>query len=320
MSFEDYQSLRRVRGEAEKKLAAETATYGTQQSIRMIPMRDGHSSEIIITAPPQTPGNGSPLIALLFGGGWAIGSAYQQLPYARSLSAIYGATVVTLSYRLAPEHPFPISQNDVYDSVIWLGQNATAIGADVLAGFILGGVSAGGSMTTTTAQKMVSEGVSPPLTGLWICVPNILHESIVPSKYKEVLIARKQNVDVPGLSMKDLDFLDTLIKQDVSSPDWSPFNAQNPHQDMPPAYFQVCGMDPLRDDGLIYEAVLRENGNVTKIDVYPGVPHVHFSMYPQLEISKKARLDVIKGFGWLLKKEVGLELMESMQPAAPAGG
>ncbi|KAG9604179.1 alpha/beta-hydrolase, partial [Aureobasidium melanogenum] len=320
ISFVDYKNVRKARADAEKKLAAESPTYNTKESVHAIFMRDGYGSEIVVTSPPKTPADGSPLVALIFGGGWAIGTAYQQIPYARSLSALYDATVVTLSYRLAPEHPFPIAQNDVYDSVIWLGQNASTLGADVSAGWILGGVSAGGSMTATTAQKMVNNKVSPPLTGMWICVPNILHASIVPDKYKSALVSREQNSEVPGLSMKDLDFLDTLMEQDITTADWSPFNARNPHKNMPPAYFQVCGMDPLRDDGLIYEAVLREHGNSTKIDVYPGVPHVHFSIYPQLKSSRAARLDVLKGFGWLLNKRVSLDVIESMEPAAPAGG
>ncbi|KAK6000286.1 hypothetical protein QM012_003918 [Aureobasidium pullulans] len=320
ISFVDYKNVRKARADAEKQLARGSPTYNTRESSHTIFMRDGHGSEIVVTSPPETPADGSPLIALIFGGGWAIGTVYQQIPYARSPSTVYGATVVTLSYRLAPEHPFPIAQNDVYDSVIWLGQNASSLGADVSAGWILGGVSAGGSMTAITAQKMANEKVSPPLTGIWVCVPNILHESIVPDKYKPVLVSREQNAEVPGLSMKDLDFLDTLMEQDVSSADWSPFNARNPHKNMPPAYVQVCGMDALRDDGLIYEAVLREFGISTKIDVYPGVPHVHFSMYLQLKLSRAARLDVLKGFGWLLKKEVSMDVIESMEPAAPAGG
>ncbi|KAH0348751.1 alpha/beta-hydrolase, partial [Aureobasidium melanogenum] len=319
ISFVDCKNVRKARADAEKKLAAESPTYNTKESVHTIFMRDGYGSEIVVTSPPKTPADGSPLVALIFGGGWAIGTAYQQIPYARSLSALYDATVVTLSYRLAPEHPFPIAQNDVYDSVIWLGQNASTLGADVSAGWILGGVSAGGSMTATTAQKMVNNKVSPPLTGMWICVPNILHASIVPDKYKSALVSREQNSEVPGLSMKDLDFLDTLMEQDITTADWSPLNARNPHKNMPLAYFQVCGMDPLRDDGLIYEAILREHGNSTKIDVYPGVPHVHFSIYPQLKSSRAACLDVLKGFGWLLNKRVSLDVIESMESAAPAG-
>jgi acetyl esterase/lipase len=69
---------------------------------------------------------------------------------------------------------------------------------------------------------------------------------------------------------------------------------------MPPVYFQVCGMDLNRDDGLIYERVLREGGVATRLDLYSGLPHCWWDMYPELEASEKRMEDTIGGVGWLL--------------------
>lgn len=75
------------------------------------------------------------------------------------------------------------------------------------------------------------------------------------------------------------------------------------HEDLPPAYFQVCGADPLRDEGLIYEHVLREEAGVkTRLDVFPGLPHGFWSWFPQAEFSKDFQVKTMEGFKWLLEQ------------------
>ncbi|PSK56964.1 Carboxylesterase 1 [Elsinoe australis] len=287
------------------------------ESTKNIAMRDGFQSEIRIHKPANPPAK-SPLIVLLFGGGFVVGSNMQLGPYARGLAALYGATVVTLSYRLAPEHKFPTQANDAWDSVSWLAKNAGSIGADPSAGFILGGVSAGGNLTAVTAQKAKDEGLSPPLTGLWLCIPVLLADETVPEKYKPLFFSRKQNANAPVFNIDAINRVDAYLQQDNKSPLWSPFNTPGAHKGLPPSYFQVCGMDPLRDDGLIYEAILRENGVKTKLDVYPGVPHAHFSYLPNLQSSKKAIVETIQGIGWLLGRSVSAQDVAAVT-APPSG-
>ena len=280
-------------------------------------MRDGFESQIRIHKPANPPAN-SPLVVLLFGGGFVVGSNVQLGPYARGIAAIYGTTVVTLNYRLAPENKFPTAPNDVWDSLLWLGKNASSIGADPSAGFILGGISAGGNLTAVTAQRYLNEGISPPLTGLWLSIPVLLSEQTVPEKYKHLWFSRKQNADAPIFNMDAIKRVDEYLGADDSSTNWSPFNDKGAHKGLPPSYFQVCGLDPLRDDGLIYERVLRDHGVKTKLDVYPGVPHAHFASLPFLKISQKANLDTIAGMGWLLGKSASQE--EIVKAMAPPGG
>jgi len=216
------------------------------------------------------------------------------------VARIYGATAVTLSYRHAPEDKFPAAPNDTWDSVKWLAENASSIGADPSAGFILGGISAGGNLTAVVAQKALDEKLSPPLTGLWVCIPVLLNEQTVPEKYKHRWFSRKQNENSPIFNGAAIEAVDKYLGADESSPDWSPFNLKHAFAGTPPTYIQVCGMDPLRDDGLIYEQMLRDHGVKTKLDVYPGLVHAHWSYLPQLEVSKKTVADTIVNFGWLL--------------------
>lgn len=228
--------------------------------------------------------------------------------------------VINISYRLSPEHKFPAAPHDTWDSLVWAGKNAESLGADPSVGFLLGGVSAGGNLTAVIAQKAQDENFSPPLTGLWLCVPLVFpNESLVPEKYRDEWFSHEQNSKAPILDKDAIDAVNRHLEPDGSSPLYSPFNSKTPHKGLPPCYVQVDGMDPLRDDGLIYEKVLRDHGVKTKLDVWPGLPHAHFSFLPTLQCTKSAVWDTFNGFGWLLGKEVTPEKVGSAM-AAPGGG
>ena len=89
---------------------------------------------------------------------------------------------------------------------------------------------------------------------------------------------------------------------DSYSPLMSPVAFETGHKNLPPTYFQICGLDPLRDDALIYDRILREECGVeTKVDLYPGLPHGFWSWWPTADFSRKQQQDCVEGLGWLLK-------------------
>ncbi|KAL1311508.1 hypothetical protein AAFC00_001631 [Neodothiora populina] len=267
-------------------------------------MRDGYESTVAIFTPVSKPEGGSPLVVLLYGGGFLIGTCKDMAVWARACVTLYGATVVCPSYRLGPENKFPAAQNDVWDTLRWSIDNAASLGADPRKGFVLGGTSAGGQLSAVTAQKYVGEKLAPPLTGIWLSIPAILaHDFPPPKEYQDVFFSRDQNADAPILTSSAIDMIDEVYAMDHSSDMFSPFNAKNPHVGLPPTYFQVDGLDPLRDDGLIYERVLRAHSVTTRIDVYPGLPHSHWSFFPGLRSTVKAQTDIVKGLGWLLGQD-----------------
>lgn len=116
-----------------------------------IPMRDGYLSPTRVYKPQNPPASPKPLIVILFGGGFMMGDNRQMAPMAAVLSVQYGATVVLPSYRLSPEHPFPVAQNDTWDTLIWISEHAKsapelAAVVDPSAGFVLCGASSGGNI------------------------------------------------------------------------------------------------------------------------------------------------------------------------------
>ncbi|KAF4555848.1 Alpha/beta hydrolase fold-containing protein 11 [Elsinoe fawcettii] len=311
-SYPLIQVIRQQTLAAEQKRSDEAIEAGRHEEVRKITMRDGHESEVRIHRPSSPPSSGSPLIVLIHGGGWIFGNAMQFGSTARILIDLYGATVVSISYRLAPEQPWPKGHEDAWDSLVWIAANAEALGADPKAGFIVGGASAGGNMAAVLAQRSLQDKLAVPITGIWLSVFMIFKDaSHVPEQYKHLYLSAEQNADAPGLLNKSaLAYIRASVKADGHSPMFSPINAEKPHEGMPPAFIQAAGMDVVRDDALIYERMLREHGVTTRLKVYPGVPHGHSTLYPQLKSSKEANADSIEGIGWLLDKKSKREDIE----------
>ncbi|KAK3659090.1 hypothetical protein LTR56_001527 [Elasticomyces elasticus] len=120
-------------------------------------------------------------------------------------------------------------------------------------------------------------------------------ERHVPEKYGKYFVAREHNAYAVTLDADALAALARLNGWDV------------PLSRLPPTYFQVCGADPVRDDALIYDEMLKEAGVKTKVDFCAGCPHGHWAFMPGIEVSGKAVVDTMVGIGWLLGKEVSGE-------------
>lgn len=257
---------------------------------------------------------------LYHGGGFAMGMPESCLGYARGFASLFNATVVSPSYRLAPEHPFPTGVNDAYDVLRWCGEHAARLGADVRQGFIVGGSSAGANFAPVLARRSVEEDMQPQLTGQWLAYPVFGHEGssdevdvLVPQaaeKYKEIWgMSWKQNDEAIVLDGRSARLLFGFLKPDWRDPLFNPLVKKGGFElsGMPRAFVQVAGLDLTRDDGLVFAYALEDAGVDVKLLVYPGVPHSFSGFFPSLEVSKKAGVDLAEGFGWLLGQDVDME-------------
>lgn len=247
-----------------------------------IPTSDGHNNIAIVVKRKGTSNHG-PLVLLFFGGGFCSGEPKQMVPYGRGLARLYSAVVVCCDYRLAPEKIFPTSAEDAYTALEWCAHNAAELKADPSKGLVVGGVSAGGNLSGVITALSIERKLSPKVTGQWLSVPCFFDETTVPAEYKDKFICREQNAEVPGMSMDAVRGMLGLYKPDPSSPYYNPMYSKAQIKDLPPAVFQVDGMDPIRDDGLIYADILEKASVPTQLYVYPG--QVFFNLLPLLTAS-----------------------------------
>ncbi|KAH0524928.1 hypothetical protein TsFJ059_007367 [Trichoderma semiorbis] len=284
--------------DAAPKIDPATLPY-LQEDIQ-IPVRDNRTTEIRVYKPREESAEGRPGLVVFHGGGYAVGDLDTEA-WLCALFAKLGGVAVNVNYRHAPEHVFPSAIEDAYDATKWTAQNLKSLGIDPEKGFLVGGESSGGDMALIVAHLCLNDKLSPPLTGIYAAMPGGVNHETVPEKYKDRFISFKQNANAPVLSLESLKFIWKNNQADLHSPLVFPV-AFPTHKGLPKTYFQVCGLDPVRDCALVMEQVFKDDGVATKKDIYPGLPHGFWGFFPDLKISAKQQRDAEEGLKWLLSK------------------
>ncbi|KAJ7624713.1 Alpha/Beta hydrolase protein [Roridomyces roridus] len=242
-----------------------------------------------------------PLYVWFHGGGWTVGNVDMDDYQLRQLCVELQISVVNVEYRLAPEHPTPIPQDDCYTGIKWAVENQVLLSADVKKGFLVGGLSSGGHITAVLAHRARDDPwfEGRRITGHIMQIPAFCHPDAVPEEYKGSLFSFKQNEVTPGLSVADLEWFYKQLGGSPTSPDVSPL-LHPVHAGLPPAVFQICGLDPLRDEGLLYGKILRNDGVKTRVHTYGGVPHGFNYMLPNIAAAKRWEREYREGLRWIL--------------------
>ena len=223
---------------------------------------------------------------------WSIGNAAPALPNA------WNAILTQIS--LAPEHKFPIGVNDCWDALEWSLANCNMLGATPSRGVLVGGASAGGNIAAVLALLSRDRKLEPRITGQYLCVPALLPDTNVPAHFAHLYQSREINTNDPVLKLGP-NMIEQIYEPDPKSPLWDPFNHADGHKGVAKAFFQVGGLDPLRDEAVLYDRVLRENGVLTRFELYSGYGHMFWTNYPELDESVKFVEDTLKGIKWLLE-------------------
>ncbi|VUC25599.1 unnamed protein product [Clonostachys rosea] len=219
-----------------------------------ITVSDGERISVRVYTPSDQSGL-LPGLVYIHGGGWTLGDLEGEDIACRAICAACQLVVVSIDYRLAPENPFPKGLEDSWDGLLWTIQNAAQLGIDGK-NIILAGSSSGGNTTAVLAHRARDQGIT--LKGQILRIPATCHIDCYPPELQ--LYSMEELKDAPLLCKKSMElFYHYYNPPDPSSPEVSPLLNTN-FKGLAPAYLQVSGMDPLRDEGLAYAEKLKQAG------------------------------------------------------------
>ena len=197
---------------------------------------------------------GGPVPCLLFlhGGGWVLGNLQSHEGICRRIAAVTGCCVMSVDYRLAPEHPFPAAVEDSAAALQWTAAHAESLGIDARR-IAVGGDSAGGNLAAVLAL-MGRDGIVPRTTYQVLLYP-ATDLRMTGESYERV------TDDMPLTARAMRYFIDHYVPREADRSDWraSPLLAAS-LEGTPPAIVLTCGHDPLCTDGQLYAARLEREG------------------------------------------------------------
>ncbi|UPJ66304.1 alpha/beta hydrolase [Bradyrhizobium sp. 191] len=234
----------------------------------------------------------SPALVFFHGGGWVIGDLDSHDVVCRQLAAEGALIVISVDYRLAPEHKFPAAADDAIAATRWIAAHARDLGVDA-SRLSIGGDSAGGNLAAVVALAARDAG-GPALAGQVL---------IYPATDFAMTHASHSEPETSVLLTHSVIrwFRDHYLNGAADIHDWraSPARAQN-LAGLPPAYVLTAGADPLRDEGDEYAERLRQAGVPVTYKHFPGQFHGFFTMGKLLRQANVAVSEIgvwLKGLG-----------------------
>ncbi len=255
-------------------------TFGTA------PARDDHEIPLRIYRPRALPDSRTdvPVVMWFHGGGWVWGNPVDYDPICTFVAARVGCVVVSVDYRLAPEHRAPVAAHDCVDATTWVQVSGDVLRADT-GRMAVAGDSAGGNLAAVVAQVLRDAGTTAllhqalvyPAVDLTMSSPSI-------AEHSEGAILTRRSMDA---------FLDHYAGPggDVLDPLLSPLFGRL--EGLPPALVQTADLDPLRDDGIRYADALRGAGVPARLTNYLGVPHGFASFPGATPVGRQQRWELV---------------------------
>ncbi|WP_433175434.1 alpha/beta hydrolase [Actinoallomurus sp. CA-150999] len=266
VGYEDLPALRKERAALVVPQASDERITITE---RRTPIR------LRIYRPVDPPGI-LPCLYWIHGGGMIMGSVEADDARLVEYALAVGCVVVSVDYRLAPEHPYPAGVEDCYAGLEWTAAHTDELGIGAIA---VGGASAGGGLAAATALMARDRG-GPDLAFQLLCYPMLDDRHETPSSFMEV----------PSWGRRENTFAWTALLG-PSPADVPPYAAPARATDLsglPAAFLDVGQVDIFRDECLDYARRLAQAGVPTEFHLYPGACHGWESLVPDARLSRRA--------------------------------
>jgi acetyl esterase len=210
----------------------------------------------------------------IHGGGWTLGASDMQDLRLKRLARETGLTVVSVDYRLSPEHPYPAAPDDCEAAALWLVGDESSAAVGNTARLTIGGDSAGAHLAAVTLLRLRDRHGITGAFGAAVFQYGCFDLSMTPSQ--RLWGERNLVLSEPIITWFADNFLGDRDREQRRDPDISPLYADL--SGMPPAMFTVGTQDPLLDDTLFMEARWRAAGHATELRVWPEAPHGFLSL------------------------------------------
>ena len=226
----------------------------------------------------------SPALVFFHGGGWVIGNLDTHDVACRKLADAGELIVISVDYRLAPEHKFPAAVDDAIAATKWVAENAGQLGIDARR-LCVGGDSAGGNLAAVVAIA-ARDGNGPAIAGQVLIYPAVDLAMSHPSHREHETSVLLTHTVIPW-------FRDHYLNSAADTHDWraSPARATT-LIGLPPAYVLTAGADPLRDEGYEYAERLKQAGVRVAYRHFPGQFHGFFTMSRLLQQANVAASEI----------------------------
>jgi acetyl esterase len=230
-----------------------------------------------------------PVVVYFHGGGWVIGNIETHDTVCQQLASLVPAVVVSVDYRLAPEHRFPAAVEDCVAATGWVYEHAGELGADG-SRLAVAGDSAGGNLAAVVSIKARDAG-SPPIRFQLLVYPATDMTRSFPSHV--------ENGEGYLLTNDSMEWFigHYLPEAERKNPEASPLFADS-LAGLPPALVITAEFDPLRDEGEAYAERLRESGVDVRASRYDGMIHAFYGMdllLPQATRALQESAEALRG-------------------------
>jgi acetyl esterase len=258
---------------------------GAESLDRTVPATDGTPLPVRVYRPRGAADRRLPVVLNFHGGGWVSGDIRQSEWWCSSVAAQAEVAVVSVDYRLAPEHPFPGPVEDCYDATLWVAENADELNVDPERLAVMGD-SAGGNLAAVIAMVARDRG-RPAVAAQVLVYPSVELVDTLPSE--------TENATAPILTSKDVANTPELYFYGSSAERADPYASplRGKHDGLPPALIQTAHHDPLRDQGAAYAAALRRAGVAVTLTDYVDALHGYVSMPGLVPASRQALAEVV---------------------------